>query len=101
MVVSSFAEWLEWAKPIWNGPLNLSTHEFEEMQVHEFNDKWDGYIWRKEQEENQLAYFTAAMMSVHTSRPVSPKYLINPLRNPVKTRSKTDNEAHLKKVFNL
>jgi len=75
--------------------------DFNELQVHEFNDLWDGYIWRKEQEENQLAYFTAAMMSVHTARPVSPKDLIDPLRMTVKTRSKTDDEAHLKKVFNL
>jgi len=58
---------------------------------------WDGYQWRREQEENQLAYFTAAMMSVHVK--VSQAELLKPLREPIKENSKTDDEAYLKERF--
>jgi hypothetical protein len=62
---------------------------------------YDGYIWRQEQEENRLAYFTACQMSVHTSKPVSPKDLLKPLRQKVKIRSKSDDAEYLRKQFNL
>lgn len=74
--------------------------QFDNLQPHEFMKMWDGYQWRKENRENELAYFTAAAMSVHTKKPVSPKELLKPLRQKVKKqRNKKNDEAHLKEVF--
>jgi len=90
---------LEWAEPIAYGPLNLMPGAFEQLQPHEFVDLWDGYKWRQEQEENRLAYFTACQMSVHTSKPVSPKDLLKPLRQTVKQRDRKDDEEYFKEKF--
>lgn len=62
---------------------------------------WDGYIWRKEQEENKLAYFTAAAMSVHTKNPVQPKDILEPLREDQIKKAKTKDEEYLREIFKL
>lgn len=101
MTVHSFFDWAEWAEPIAYGPLALRPREFEELQPHEFYLLLEGYRWRQEQEENKTAYFTAASMSVHTKRPVSPKDLIKPLRQTKKPRNKAEDEQYLREVFGL
>ena len=73
--------------------------DFDKLQPHEFIDMWDGCNWRREQEENKWAYFTASMMSVHTTRPVSQADLLKPLREPVKKNSKTDDDTYLRERF--
>lgn len=72
--------------------------QFEQLQPGEFLQLWDGYIWRKEQREEETAYFTSCLMSVHTKRPVQPKDLLKPLRQPRKHNKKQD-EAYLQEQF--
>lgn len=74
--------------------------EFEQLQPGEILQLWEGYIWRQEQQENTLAYFTSCQMSVHTKRPVSPKDLLKPIRQP-KKRNKKQDEEYLKEQFKL
>jgi hypothetical protein len=69
------------------------------LQPNEFYDLWDGYIWRHEQEENMMAYFTACQMSVHTKRPVSPADLLKPLRKNKDKRNKKADKEYLKEKF--
>ncbi|MBP2638443.1 MAG: hypothetical protein H6Q72_4350 [Firmicutes bacterium] len=62
----------------------------------------DGYQWRENHDCERQAYFTAAMMSVHTKKPVKPTDLWKPLKQKkaVKCDKKAE-EAHLRKVFGL
>jgi hypothetical protein len=71
------------------------------LQPHEFLALLEGYKWRREQDEDMQAYFTAQAMSVHTKRPVQPKDLLKPLRQTKKQRSKDDDEKYLREKFNL
>ncbi|MPM84133.1 hypothetical protein SDC9_131204 [bioreactor metagenome] len=95
-------EWVKWAEEIALGPLKLLPEQFEKLQPDEFLKMWNGYKWRQEQEENRMAYFTAAAMSVHTKKPVSPKDLLKPLRQ-VKKRpvNRKEEEKYLREKFGL
>lgn len=76
-------------------------NQFYALKPYEFLEMWDGYLWRKENEEDRLAYFTAAAMSVHTKNPVLPKDLLEPLRENVKQQTKKEDEEYLKEIFDL
>lgn len=77
----------------------MTKKEFEALQPHEFLDRIEGYKWRKEDTENMLAYFTAASMSVHTTKPISPRELLEPLRKVQKPVDKEEEKRNLKKAF--
>ena len=101
--VLSFRDWLKWAETIAYGPLNLKPWEFERLQPHEFNDMADGYVWRQEQQENVLAYFTCQLLNVSgksLKKPITPLKLLEPLRTKKKKQSsKAKDEAYLRKQF--
>lgn len=81
------------------GPLNLKPWEFGRLQPGEFLQLLDGYTWRQERAKEMQAYFTAASMSVHTKKVVSPMDLLKPLRKTIKRRDKEQDEEYLRKVF--
>lgn len=73
---------------------------FGNLQPGEFLQLWGGYQWRKERDEEIEAYFTAAAMSVHAKKEISPKELLKPLRPRVKKqRSKREDEKYLREKF--
>lgn len=66
--------------------------DFDNLQPQEFLDLWEGYQWRKEDQQNTIAYFVSNLMSVNAMKPVQMKDLLKPLRGNKGKKSKTDDE---------
>ena len=53
------------------------------MQPHEFYALLDGYAWRKDKKEDQIAYFVAHLMNLEgksLKKSITPRELVDPLR---------------------
>jgi hypothetical protein len=94
-------EWVEWAEPLAYGALALKPWEFSNLQPDEFIMMLQGCFWRKEQQENLFAYFTCGLMNLFGKSlvaPISPKDLLEPIRNTKAARKATD-EEYLREQF--
>jgi hypothetical protein len=80
------------------GALNLKPLEFERLQPHEFMALLEGYIWRKERQEELFAYFTCNIMNTALVKPISPTDLLNPIRENPEEKRKSD-EEYLREQF--
>lgn len=76
----SVREWIESAEKIAYGALNLTPREFEDLQPQEFEKLIAGYTWRKQRDEEKLAYFTCWQVAPHMSRAITVEKILNPLR---------------------
>jgi len=95
-------DWLEWAEPLAYGPLNLKPQEFEQLQPSEFLQLWDGYIWRKENNEDITAYFVCHIMNLigkSLKRNITPKDLLKPLRREKVKEARKEESVKLKETF--
>jgi hypothetical protein len=72
--------------------LNLKPWEFERLQPHEFISLMKGYSWRKEEQENMFAFFTAYIMNVQLSKPITAANLLEPIRGTQTDKRKSDIE---------
>lgn len=84
--------------------MGLTPNQFEELQPHEFQQLWDGYIWRKENNENMLAFFVCNLMNIEgksLKQPITPSQILKPLRQPEIRKTKSKDEEYLRKQFNL
>jgi hypothetical protein len=79
--------------------LNLKPWEFSRLQPHEFNSLLDGYICRKESNENTIAYFAAHLINTQLKEPISAKTLLEPIREVDLEEKKKDDEDYLKEKF--
>lgn len=65
----------------------------------------EGYTWRKEKKEDQLAYFVAHLMNVEgksLKNNITPGELVKPLRPREESKDnqeRKNDEQHLKEVF--
>ena len=75
------------------------------MQPHEFYALFEGYVWRKEKKEDQIAYFVAHLMNIEgksLKHIITPGELVKPLRSHEDNkdnRKGEKDEQHLKEVF--
>lgn len=95
-------QWVEWAEPIAYGPLELKPCEFEQLQPHEFQQLFEGFKWRQENNENILAYFTCHLMNISgrsLKKSISPNEMLKPLRGKSSNNSSADDEAALLEEF--
>ncbi|MBU2703875.1 hypothetical protein Ga0466249_005025 [Sporomusaceae bacterium BoRhaA] len=87
------------------GPLGLKPCEFEELQPHELLKMLEGYNWRKEHRENELAYFVCQLMNIEgkaLKENITPAELLKPLRERGKpTDGKKADAEYLMKKFKL
>lgn len=98
----SVLQWVEWAEPIAYGALALKPWEFSKLQPQEFIALLQGYTWRKEQQEELLAYFTAGIMNLFGRslvQPITPEELISPIRNPGENEDRVRDEVYLRETF--
>lgn len=61
-----------------------------------------GYTWRKEQQEDMLAYFTAGVMNLFGRalvQPITPAELVAPIRQNEKSEERANDEAYLRETF--
>lgn len=78
--------------------------QLDDLQPHEFMKLWDGYKWRKENNENILAFFTCHLMNIEgksLKQPITPSKILKQLRQPEVKKSKSKDEEYLRKQFNL
>lgn len=93
---------MERAEKIAYGPLNLLPHEFEELQPHEFEKLLDGYRSRKRESELQQAYFTAWIVNVQLTKPISAQQILDPLWKAEENEKQTeDDEDYMRKAFRM
>jgi len=95
-------DWLEWAEPLAYGPLNLKPQEFEQLQPCEFMQLWDGYVWRKEHNEDIAAFFVCHLMNLEgkiLKRNITPKELLKPLRREKVLQERKVELEKLKETF--
>ena len=74
------------------GPLDLKPWEFGRLQPHEFDALLEGYRWRKESNEDMMAYFTSWLMNIHLKEPIGPAELLKPLREQHEEKKQADEE---------
>ena len=98
----SVLQWVEWAEPIAYGALALKPWEFSELQPQEFLAMLQGYTWRKEQQEDLLAYFTAGIMNLFGKslvQLITPAELVAPIRQNETSEERTRDEVYLRETF--
>ncbi len=78
--------------------------EFEQLQPHEFMSMYEGYGWRREYQEDLLAYFVSNLMNIEgkcLKRSILPSELLSPLRKHSEEKNKEDEEQYLRETFGL
>lgn len=78
--------------------MELKPWEFEQLQPHEFIALLKGYDWRKTDQENTFAFFTAYLMNIHLKDRVSPADLLEPIRG-IQANKRKDDIAYLQEKF--
>ncbi|WP_028971998.1 hypothetical protein [Sporomusa ovata] len=63
---------MEWAEPIAYGPLELMPWQFGRLQPYELMDLWDGYQWRRKNNDDTLAYYVCRLMNLQLKDPIQP-----------------------------
>lgn len=81
--------------------MELKPREFEELQPHEFYLLLEGYMWRRKDTENILAYFLTPLVNAPGAlkKPFTASDYLAPLRQEeVKTQKRKDAE-YLRQLF--
>lgn len=89
-------------EPIAYGLLALKPWEFERLQPYEFLLMVEGAVWRRERQEDIMAYFATYLININLEkkRQISPQTLIAPLRGTGEERARAEKQ-HFKEAFGL
>lgn len=89
-------------EPVAYGLLALKPWELERLQPYEFLLMVEGAIWRKQRQEDIMAYFVTPLININLDKKhqISPQALIAPLRGDSEERARAEKQ-HFKDAFGL
>lgn len=89
-------------EPVAYGLLALKPWELEQLQPYEFLLMVEGAIWRKERQEDIMAYFITPLININLEKKhqISPQVLIEPLRGTSGERARAEKQR-IKAEFGL
>lgn len=93
---------MAWAEPLAYGLLALKPWELEKLQPYEFLLMVEGAVWRRERQEDILAYFVTPLINVQLDpkKQIKMETLIKPLRSNNSEKTKEE-QKYFKEAFGL